>query len=78
MVCGRLPSQAHHLRFPQLRALGKKPSDEWVVPLCRTHHQSLHQVGDEEGWWMKLSLDPLIEAERLGQVMQASRADPAS
>jgi hypothetical protein len=45
--------------------MGTKPSDEWVVPLCRTHHQSLHQVGDEEVWWTKLNLDPIVEAERL-------------
>ncbi len=49
LVCGRLPSQAHHIRFAQLRALSTKPSDEWVVPVCATHHRALHDAGDEEG-----------------------------
>jgi hypothetical protein len=28
MVCGRTPSDAHHLRFAQKRALGRKVSDD--------------------------------------------------
>jgi hypothetical protein len=28
LVCGRLPSDAHHLRFAQSRAMGRKVSDE--------------------------------------------------
>ncbi len=32
LVCGRLPSDAHHLRFAQNRALGRKVSDEFTVP----------------------------------------------
>jgi hypothetical protein len=75
MVCGRRPGQAHHIRFIQLRALGSKPSDEWVVSLCATHHRSLHQVGDEEGWWSQLNLDPLIEAQRLWQVTRIEQGE---
>jgi hypothetical protein len=32
LVCGRIPADAHHLRFAQSRALGRKVSDEFVVP----------------------------------------------
>jgi hypothetical protein len=46
-VCGRQPCEAHHLRFAQPRALGRKVSDEFTVPLCRVHHRELHRVGDE-------------------------------
>jgi hypothetical protein len=46
-VCGRVPSDAHHLRFAQKRALGRKVSDEFTVPLCRGHHRELHRHGDE-------------------------------
>src|SRR5262249_31038649 len=35
LVCGRRPADAHHLRFAQLPALGRKVSDEFTVPLCR-------------------------------------------
>jgi ERF superfamily len=40
LVCGRLPSDPHHLRFAQSRALSRKVSDEFTVPLCRGHHVS--------------------------------------
>jgi hypothetical protein len=35
LICGRRPADAHHLRFAQRRALGRKVSDEFIVPLCR-------------------------------------------
>ena len=35
LICGRSPSEAHHLRFAQARALGRKVSDAYTVPLCR-------------------------------------------
>ena len=47
LVCGRSPADAHHLRFTQPRALGRKVSDEFTVPLCRTHHRDNHRFGDE-------------------------------
>jgi hypothetical protein len=34
LVCGRRPADAHHLRFAQSPALGRKVSDEFTVPLC--------------------------------------------
>ncbi len=65
LVCGRSPGHAHHLRFAQPRAMGRKVSDEWAVPLCATHHRALHTVGDEEKWWNERGLDPIVHAERL-------------
>jgi hypothetical protein len=65
MVCGRVPSDAHHLRFTQKRAIGCKVSDEFTVPLCRGHHRELHRQGDEGAWWAKLGLDPLTAARTL-------------
>jgi hypothetical protein len=32
LVCGRRPADAHHLRFAQAAALGRKVSDEFTVP----------------------------------------------
>jgi hypothetical protein len=52
----------HHLRFTQKRALGRKVSDEFTVPLCRGHHRELHRCGDEAAWWTKLVLDPIAAA----------------
>ena len=51
LICGRQPSDPHHLRFAQPRAIGLKVSDEFTVPLCRGHHRQLHQTGDERAWW---------------------------
>ena len=65
LVCGRLPSDAHHVRFSEPRALGCKVSDEFTVPLCRAHHQWLHRVGDEQGWWKDIGIDPLPIAQQL-------------
>jgi ERF superfamily protein len=58
LVCGRQPCDAHHLRFAQNQALGRRVSDEFTVPLCRGHHRELHRHGDEAAWWDKLGLDP--------------------
>jgi hypothetical protein len=65
LVCGRSPSDPHHLRFAEPRALGRKVSDEFTVPLCRAHHRELHGRGDERAWWNSLNIDPAQAAERL-------------
>ena len=80
LVCGRSPGHAHHIRFAQPRAMGRKVSDEWTVPLCATHHRALHTVGVEEKWWKECQVDPIIHAEQLWRerwgetVQQPSRA----
>jgi DNA recombination protein Rad52 len=71
LICGRAPSQAHHLRFAQPRALGMKVSDEWTVPLCGSHHRALHEFGVEEKWWQQMGIAPLAEAEKLWQQSHA-------
>jgi hypothetical protein len=65
LLCGRRPSDAHHLRFVQPRALGRKASDEFAVPLCRTHHRAVHRAGDEWAWWKATGIDPLKAARKL-------------
>jgi hypothetical protein len=67
LVCGRAPSDPHHLRFAQRRGLGLKVSDEFTVPLCRTHHRQLHQAGNEMQWWRTIDskIDPLKVANAL-------------
>jgi hypothetical protein len=65
LVCGRKQSDPHHLRFTQPRALGRKVSDEFVVPLCRIHHRAVHRVGDEAAWWKETGIDPIEAARKL-------------
>jgi hypothetical protein len=67
LICGRSPADAHHLRFAQPRALGRKVSDEFTVPLCRIHHRKLHLCGDEAAWWQEHKVDPLDVALSLWQ-----------
>jgi hypothetical protein len=59
VVCGRTPAEAHHVRFAQPRALNRKVSDEYTVPVCRVHHRELHRYGDEASWWAGANVDPL-------------------
>jgi hypothetical protein len=65
LVCGRKPSDPHHLRHVQPRALGRKASDEFAVPLCRSHHRAVHRAGDERAWWQTAGVDPLKAAREL-------------
>jgi hypothetical protein len=65
LVCGRRPCDAHHLRFAQSRALGRKVSDEFTVPLCRGHHREVHRHGDEAAWWHRAAIDPAAAARSL-------------
>jgi hypothetical protein len=65
LVCGRKHSDPHHLGFMQPRALGRKVSDEFVVPLCRIHHREVHRAGDERAWWKQAGIDPIDVARAL-------------
>jgi hypothetical protein len=65
LVCGRKPSDPHHLGFTQPRALGRKVSDEFAVPLCRGHHRAAHRSRDERTWWRQAGIDPIKVARRL-------------
>jgi hypothetical protein len=74
LLCGRQPSDAHHLRFAQPRALGRRVSDEFAVPLCRIHHRFLHSRGDEAAWWEAVKFDPVIVARQLWEQTRLNEA----
>lgn len=73
VICGTVPSEAAHVRFNdastgKLQALGQKPDDCWVAPLCATHHredQAAQHVIGEKAFWAKHGIDPLKLAQRL-------------
>jgi DNA recombination protein Rad52 len=77
LICGRQPSDPHHLRFAQPRAIGLKVSDEFTVPLCRGHHRQLHQAGDEVGWWEDLQINGLEIARGLWEQSHLKSATEA-
>ena len=65
LICGRKQSDPHHLRYLQPRALGRKASDEFAVPLCRSHHRAVHRAGDEQARWKAAGIDPVKVARQL-------------
>jgi ERF superfamily protein len=65
LICGRRPSDPHHLRYLQPRALGRRASDEFAVPLCRVHHRAVHRARDERAWWRAAGIDPAQVARKL-------------
>jgi hypothetical protein len=77
LICGRTPSDPHHLRFAQPRALGRKVSDEFTVPLCRTHHRQIHRTGNEPAWWAGNRLEPLPLAAALWRRTHPLPGSPA-
>lgn len=72
LICKQVPSDAHHLKFAQPRALGRKVSDEFTVPLCRVHHQDLHRHGNERAWWADMNMAPLPMAKELWNLSLAN------
>jgi hypothetical protein len=85
LICGRRPSDAHHLRFAQNRALSRKVSDEFTVPLCRGHHREVHRSRNEAAWWTNSGIDPTITARALWlqthplpPISEKTRADEGS
>jgi hypothetical protein len=76
LICGRCPSDPHHLRFVQPRSLGRRVSDEFTVPLCRGHHREVHRCGDEAAWWRNLGIDPTVAARTLWLETHPLRTEP--
>ena len=65
LVCGRTPSDPHHIKFAEQRAMGRRVSDRFTVPICRLHHRELHRRGNERVWWQKQGIEPLVIAASL-------------
>jgi ERF superfamily len=65
LVCGRTPSDPHHIKFAEPQAMGRKASDRFTVPICRLHHRELHRQGHERSWWERQGIEPLPMAATL-------------
>jgi hypothetical protein len=78
LFCARKPSDPHHLRFMQPRTLGRKTSDEFVVPLCRTHHRAAHRAAHEQAWWKAIGIDPIKIARKLWRDSRVAKAQEQS
>jgi ERF superfamily protein len=75
VICGRTPSDAHHIKFAEQWAIGRKVSDRFTVPICRLHHRELHRRGNERAWWEGQGIDPLAMA---GILWARTHAAPAA
>src|SRR5262249_15919685 len=78
LVCGKRPVDPHHIRFAQKQSLGRRVSDEFTIPLCRSHHRALHRSGSEYLWWENVGIDPLKAARKLWKKTRASREPRAT
>lgn len=74
LICAKQPTDPHHISFAQPRALGRKVSDEFTVPLCRGHHREVHRAAKEIAWWQSCGIAPLAVAETLWQKSQSGQA----
>jgi hypothetical protein len=59
--------EPHHLMHAEPSAMSLKSGDDWLVPLCRQHHDALHARGDERAWWSSTApgIDPIALARAL-------------
>jgi hypothetical protein len=44
--------------------MGRRVSDEFAVPLCRTHHRAVHRSGDEVARWQAANINPAVIAQK--------------
>jgi len=77
LICQRTPCDAHHLKFAQPKALGRKVGDEFTVPVCRDHHHELHRHGNEAAWWANLHIAAANIAKELWQKSPIHGAQPS-
>ena len=76
LVCGRSPSDAHHVKFAESWTVGRKVSDKYTVPVCRLHHRELHRRGNERAWWQTKGIDPLPIAATLWEATHTASNGP--
>jgi hypothetical protein len=48
-------------------------SDEFAVPLCRTHHRAVHRSGNEQAWWKSVGIEPVKVAQKLWRQTRQTR-----
>jgi hypothetical protein len=56
--------------------MGRKVSDEFTAPLCRTHHVELHAEDNEKTWWADLGIAPLDHARELWSMSLLKTGNP--
>jgi len=61
MFCNANPGGvAHHVRAGQNAGMGRKPGDEWTIPICHVCHDELHFRTGEKKFYKEKGYD-LVE-----------------
>ena len=67
-ICKNPVADAHHLRtVGHPRAAALKNGDDFTIPLCRTHHNQLHDFGDERLFLSLHGIDPVLILNQLNE-----------
>lgn len=45
--CTGRPIEVAHVRLGTNGGMGVKPTDDWTISLCQSHHSEQHRVGEE-------------------------------
>jgi hypothetical protein len=45
--------------------MGLKSGDQWIVPLCRIHHNEVEGFGNERAYWRWRKVNPVPLARQL-------------
>ena len=57
-LCGRTPADPHHLRFAQPRALGRKASDEYTIPVAAVNIANCIAMATRRRGWRESTSIP--------------------
>lgn len=62
-ACNGEPVVAHHLTHVNDKGgMGLKTGDDYTLPLCWLHHQTLHSIGEKK-FWKRWGVDAIKLAE---------------
>ena len=62
IITGQSPCDPHHLKMGWFTK-GRKPPDDWVVPLIHSEHDKLHRMSDVAYWRDVFARDKQFVAE---------------
>ncbi len=70
--CNGLPVVAHHLTHVNDKGgMGLKTGDNYTIPICWLHHQTLHSMGESK-FWKRWGIEAEKEANILWEINNAT------
>ena len=66
--CNGVPVVAHHLTHVNDKGgMGLKTGDDYTLPLCWLHHQTLHSIGERK-FWKQWGIEAEEEAAKVWKI----------